>query len=310
MIFRTPPSQHARAVHTLLLLALTASCGGGGGGGGGEPSGPQAGIVFASTRANGYRNIWAMGADGSGQHALTSTTHDEIAPVLDSAGARVAFATKRYGLKNQLAVLDVATGAVTRLVPDTFSHSEPTWSPDGQWIAFLRHRNDFADTLYKVHPDGNGLVAVKATVSSAPTWDPAGGRIAYAKSGNSIWVLDLASGADTAIVTGAGNIDRPMWSPDGSKIAYLTSGVVHLVAPDGSGDVAVAGAGHVWAKIGWSQDGLWLYGSTNIDTTGFAPNYEVFRFHPNGTGHQRLTTNGDASGGAADDWPSGGLLAP
>lgn len=302
-----PSLRRARAPFALFTLAVLAACGGGDGGG---PSGPQPAIVFTSRRVTGYDNIWAMSPSGAGQHALTSTDHAEIAPVLDPSGTKVAFLTKRFGLKNQVAVLDVATGTVTRIVPDTFSHSEPAWSPDGEWIAFFRYRNDFADTLYKVHPDGSGLVAVKASVSNAPTWDPAGGRIAYAKSGNSIWVLDLTSGADTAIVTGAGNVDRPMWSPDGTKIAYLTSGVVHLVAPNGSGNVAVPGAGHVWAKIGWSQDGLWLYGSTNIDTTGFASNYEVFRFHPDGTGHQRLTTNGDASGGAVDDWPAGGLLAP
>lgn len=252
-----------------------------------------------------------MDANGAHQRALANDNSSDIAPALSPDGESVAFVTDRYTPgKKQLALLDVASGTVTRVVTDTFGHSEPTWSPDGEWIAFLRFRNDFADTLYKVHPDGSGLTPLKATVSATPTWDPAGGRIAYTKIGKEIWVLDLASGVDTAIVTSGNQVDRVQWSPDGTWLAYNDSGLIVQVHPDGTGKVTLPAGPHPYSHVSWSSDGSWLYAASNIDDTGLATNWEIYRVHMDGTGPQRLTSNGDASGGALDDWPAGGVAAP
>ncbi len=292
----------------LALPVLTLSCGGGSGGG--EPSGPQPGIVFTSKRANGFHNLWRMGPTGTGQVALTSVLFDEIAPALDSAGSQVAFVTKRYGLKNQVAVLDVETGTVTRVVPDTFGHSAPTWSPDGAWIAFIRHTNDGTDALYRIHPDGSGLELLKATNSSDPAWSPNGTYIVYVGAGDALRRHTVGSGTDTTIVS-ALSMARPAWSPDGNKIAFEcpTAGIC-LRNPDGSGAATIPNVTPGATQVGWSSDGIYLLYSRNIDTTGFAPNYELFRIRPDGTDLMRLTTNGDLSGGAVDGWPSGGVILP
>lgn len=68
-------------------------------------------------------------------------------------------------------------------------------------------------------------------VASDPQIAPDGKSIAYVRGANdimtdrthaSIWLIDVASGEQTPLVTGLGNHSQPRWSPDGTRIAYLS----------------------------------------------------------------------------------------
>lgn len=68
-------------------------------------------------------------------------------------------------------------------------------------------------------------------VASDPQIAPDGKSIAYVRGANdimtdrthaSIWLIDVASGEQTPLVTGPGNHSQPRWSPDGTRIAYLS----------------------------------------------------------------------------------------
>ncbi len=69
-----------------------------------------------------------------------------------------------------------------------------------------------------------------------------GTQIAYARTANdimtdrlvqSLWLIDVATGAQTPLATGPGSHTSPRWSPDGSRIAYLSTGT------DGRTQIAV-----------------------------------------------------------------------
>jgi Tol biopolymer transport system component len=288
-----------RSAPFILGVLLLAACGGDGGG----PSGPTPGIVFTSRRVTGFPNIWRMGPSEGAQQALTSVAAEEIAPTLSPDGRTIAFLTKRYTVVNQVALLDLETGDVTRLFTDSVGHDLPTWSPDGEWLAFFR-----AGGLYRIRPNGTGLALMKTSNSNAPSWSPDSLWMVYVGGNTEIRRLSIATGVDSVISTGT-SYARPVWSPTGDRIAFQCTAGICLTNPDGSSPATVPGsAGAV--HVGWSSDGVYLVFAKNIDTTGFAANYEIFRIRPNGTGILRLTTNGDASGGAADQWPAGGLLAP
>ena len=77
---------------------------------------------------------------------------------------------------------------------------------------------------------GNDLFKLEA--ARDPQVSPDGRQIAYVRqSGDvmtdrnraSIWLVDLASGKQRPLITGAGRYGLPRWSPDGTRIAYISS---------------------------------------------------------------------------------------
>ena len=62
----------------------------------------------------------------------------------------------------------------------------PTWSPDGQWVAFVVTEDDgeafTAADLWAARADGSGRTRITQTpdrLEMNPAWSPDGGRIAY-----------------------------------------------------------------------------------------------------------------------------------
>ena len=69
-------------------------------------------------------------------------------------------------------------------------------------------------------------------VATDPQIAPDGKTIVYVRRANdimidrtraSIWLIDVASGEQTPLITGPGSHGQPRWSPDGSKLAYVST---------------------------------------------------------------------------------------
>lgn len=72
---------------------------------------------------------------------------------------------------------------------------QPTWSPDGNSIAFVgvrkKRHHGYGYYLYKIHPDGGGLIRVTTGISypSSPAWSPDGRRLSFSVYGRGIFVM-------------------------------------------------------------------------------------------------------------------------
>jgi len=101
-----------------------------------------------------------------------------------------------------------------------------------------------------------------------PQIRPDGTQIVYARVANdimtdrlvsSLWLIDIATGAQTPLAPGTGSNTSPRWSPDGSRIAYLST------SSDGRTQIAIRWMGGETAnitnltesprEISWSADG-------------------------------------------------------
>lgn len=104
---------------------------------------------------------------------------------------------------------------------------------------------------------------------SDPQLRPDGRVVAYARRGfdlmadrghSSIWLVDVDSGAQHPLATGAASAGSPRWSPDGTRLAYVTAGEdgrtelhVHWMAQ--GADARVADLADAPQSLAWSPDG-------------------------------------------------------
>ncbi len=124
--------------------------------------------------------------------------------------------------------------------------SQPVWSPDGKYIAFVRQQED-ASVIYLGQPAkgdswDDGIEETRLTQGGfndyAPAWHPNSKTLAFVstRNGNPEIYTMQADGADQKRLT-SNNADdvSPVWSPNGKQLAFVT----HLY---GSADILVMNA--------------------------------------------------------------------
>jgi tricorn protease len=101
----------------------------------------------------------------------------------------------------------------------------PSWSPDGQWVAYLSDRTG----EYEIHvrrADGSGeerrVTTDGDTWRFAPAWSPDSRRLAYGDKRQRLRVVDVATGrtidVDRALYS---DLTTYRWSPDSRWITYV-----------------------------------------------------------------------------------------
>jgi Tol biopolymer transport system component len=192
-------------------------------------------IVFASNRDGNYE-IYTMNADGSDQTRLTDNDDAlDREPSWSPDGEKIAFVSDRdstgegdeVGDVNAIYSLDADDGSdVTRLTDtDVPLDSHPTWSPDGDRIAFVSFR-DGNNEIYSLDAD-DGSDVTRLTDDARndlyPTWSPDGEKIAFVSDrdstgeGDEIYSLDADDGSDVTRLTDNDADDRePDWGTNTS----------------------------------------------------------------------------------------------
>jgi Tol biopolymer transport system component len=176
-------------------------------------------------------------------------------PELSPDGRRVAMRRSVQG-NDDIWLLDLVRGGMTRLTFDAASDINPVWSPDGMRIAFNSDRTGVYDLYLK---PSNGSATEERLVASRNTkraqdWSRDGRWLLHYEihptTGRDLWALDMTSPDHTPRVVANTPAEEVLaqFSPDGRWVAYQTneSGRFEVVVqpfPDAGGKWQVSTAG-------------------------------------------------------------------
>ncbi len=149
------------------------------------PNGQQ--LAFSSSRS-GDPELWIADAQGAAARKVTSVRGPDVSPTFNpKTGAQLAWISGRTGLP-QLYIMDADGSGVQRMTDGGYATS-PSWSPNGQFIAYAWDR--------KYGPGAPG--------------------------GQDIYVMEVASKRWIQLTHDIGRCDFPSWSPDGRHLVFANS---------------------------------------------------------------------------------------
>jgi subtilase family serine protease/flagellar hook assembly protein FlgD/fibronectin type 3 domain-containing protein len=191
-------------------------------------------VVSRNGRTVAYQTFGSMGGEvyavdlPSGrvrqaqQTGYAETFHAALSPDGRSL-AFVAIDGTQVPNRSDLFVMDLESGAVVAVEDGEPFHLEAAaWSRDGTRLAYLTATSTVpSTTALSVRDLTAGVTSVVLTHDDyasiqSVAWAPDGGRVAFSRAGPSVWIADLATGAETWVAEGA----DPAWSADGRQLAY------------------------------------------------------------------------------------------
>ena len=176
-------------------------------------------IAFASDRDGDPNEIYLIDADGSNQVRVTDNPGIDEYPTWSPDGAQIAFHCTMGGVNPngtgdfEICVINRDGTDLQRITDTPGENTQPTWSPDGQWIAFESNRLGWP-SLPTVTPDGYDHESF---------------------GDEDVWMM-RPDGSQQHNVTSNPHEDDsfPAWSPDGSSIVFSRYGQLHTIAVDGA----------------------------------------------------------------------------
>jgi dipeptidyl aminopeptidase/acylaminoacyl peptidase len=217
-------------------------------------------------------------------------------PSISPDGRWCAVAVTRYNVEEDKSFSDIWLVSTTPGEPARImtthaaSDSNPAWSPDGKWIAFIAKRDeDTANQVYVIPTDGGEARRVTnvPTGASAPKWFPDSSRIAFITR---VWP-DLTTWEEMKTrleEREKSKMTAKVW--DSAHVRWWDSWLddrevhVYSIARDGGEPTAITlptGQQLSRAEPGpdsydISHDGREIAFASDVDTTSVNPNFDIF----------------------------------
>ncbi|MBN1992916.1 MAG: PD40 domain-containing protein [Anaerolineae bacterium] len=258
----------------------------------------------------------------------TATPTPTPALVVKRTLPSITYMGRDIGQSWRIYVMDADGSNVTPLSPEGVDGTAPTWSPDGQRIAFVSQRDGNRE-IYVMEancaslPKGCGPSAVNVTRHPAddwtPAWSPDGAQLAFSSLREGSWEIFIMDTACLDVpetcrdnltqITTDGNLNiSPVWSPDGSRLAFNSKASgnwdIYTMTPTGSDIRQITTAPGNDLSPAWSPDGTQIAYEANQEG-----NVEIYIIDANGGGPPQNISNVSTANDHGPTWsPDGQFL--
>jgi dipeptidyl aminopeptidase/acylaminoacyl peptidase len=244
-------------------------------------------VVSAPDTAENTNNqdLWLADLERGTTSRLTRHPKNDFSPTFSPSGDTLAFvATRGAGddAKPGIWLMPLRGGDPWSLRSFDESVGEAQWSPDGQWIAYVK-----LDTLPRATRDWQKKKWDQVIEDDRPQHPR-------------LWVVSAAGGEPRALTEGRDFIWWVRWSPDSKSLAYITSPTGK--PDDGNaqdiGVVALSGGpartlGVIGTSFVWSPDSRWIALATHAHRDSWIEKSDLYVIPAAGGAAANLTASFD-----------------
>ncbi|MDP6417859.1 MAG: hypothetical protein QF492_01315 [Candidatus Krumholzibacteria bacterium] len=185
-------------------------------------------LVFTSSRDGGDMDLWIMDSPGAEARILTLWEGYDNFAAFDPMGTRIAFSSDRDGDIEIWLLETEEPDAAVKLSDGLVDCLHPSWSSDGQWIAFDAQDPDNPDQrrLYRMPLSGGPAEAIEHGLDFGidPSFSPDGQYLVFC-GGNDLlewdlWAWDFEEESLVQLTDNRFSDQSPVWSAEGESIVF------------------------------------------------------------------------------------------